>query len=139
MDFYFILQLDIYQDIILQKSMLTTLMVSRSQLMDNNVWSFVARCNCSHTANNPSIIGQDYTCDGEEGDFNFVEILWASQKCGENSTKVLLSTSNDIELKICHDENRNDDDLEINTIKLSTVSRNWDLETICIIIDNLAK
>ena len=48
-----------------------------------HVWSFATGCNCLNTNNIPTLIKQDYTCDGLEAlatDNN--ELLWASQQCG---------------------------------------------------------
>ena len=86
-----------------------------------HVWSFAARCNCRNTRNKPSIIGQDYTCDGIAPQSKYNELLWASQQCGKNSTwfyKVLSPTTTDIKVRICRDQNRADEDLAIKTLKI---------------------
>ena len=87
-----------------------------------HVWSFAAGCNCLNTRNKPTIIGQDYTCDGiQAGHFEYDGLLWASQQCGRNSTwfyKVLSPTTTDIKVRICRDQFRSDEDLAINTLIL---------------------
>ena len=86
-----------------------------------HVWSFAAGCNCINTNNKPTIIGQDYTCDGVEAKNYYNELLWPSQLCGSNSTwfyKVLPSSTTDIKVRICRDQNRGDEDLAIKTLEL---------------------
>ena len=86
-----------------------------------HVWSFAAGCNCLNTNNKPTIIGQDYTCDGVARDTSYVGILWASQQCARNSTwfyNVISPTSTDIKVRICRDENRSNEDLALKTLEL---------------------
>ena len=87
-----------------------------------HVWSFAAGCNCLNTKNKPTVIGQDYTCDGVQArHFEYDGLLWASQQCGRNSTwfyKVLSPTTTDIKVRICRDQFRSDEDLAINTLIL---------------------
>ena len=102
----------LYQDLqISQTSTANILMVSASQLMDNMFGLLL---------NKPTVIGQDYTCDGvQSGHFEYDELLWASQQCGRNSTwfyKVVSPTTTDIEVRICRDQLRSDVGLAINTL-----------------------
>ena len=86
-----------------------------------HVWSFAAGCNCLNTNNKPTIIGQDYTCDGVANSINYVGILWASQQCGRNSNwfyKVMSPTTTDIKVRICRDENRINEDLALKILEL---------------------
>ena len=88
-----------------------------------HVWSFAAGCNCLNTPNKPTIIGQDYTCDGVAVSGDYSKLLWASQQCRRNSTwfyKTLPPTTTDIKVRICRDENRMDEDLAIKTLELYT-------------------
>ena len=85
-----------------------------------HVWSFAAGCNCHNTNNKPTVIGQDYTCDGVRGQGNN-ELLWASQQCGRNSTwfyKVLPPATTDIKVIICRDENRSNEDMAMKMVEL---------------------
>ena len=87
-----------------------------------HVWSFAAGCNCRNTTNKPTIIGEDYTCDGVQAAENdYYELLWPSQLCGKNATwfhKILPPTTTDIKVRICRDQNREDEDLAIKTLEL---------------------
>ena len=86
-----------------------------------HIWSFAAGCNCRTTNNKPTIIGQDYTCDGVANSISYVGILWASQQCGRNSIwfyKVMYTTNTDIQVRICRDENRSNEDLALKTLEL---------------------
>ena len=87
-----------------------------------HVWSFAAGCNCLNTTNKPTIIDQDYTCDGVQAAENdYYELLWPSQQCGKNATrfhKILSPTTTDIKVRICHDQMRGDEDLAIKTLEL---------------------
>ena len=88
---------------------------------EQHVWSFAAGCNCLNTNNKPTIIRQDYTCDGVRDKRYINEILWASQQCGRNSTwfyKVLCPTTTDIKVRICRDQVRTDEDLAIKILEL---------------------
>ena len=88
-----------------------------------HVWSFAAGCNCSIVLKKPTVIGQDYICDGVQGvqARQHTELLWASQQCGRNSTwfyKVLSPTTIDIKVRICRDQERMDEDLAIKALEL---------------------
>ena len=85
-----------------------------------HVWSFAAGCNCRNAINKPTIIGQDYTCDGVHPGHSVYDV-WASQQCGRNSIwfyKVLPPTTTDIKVRICRDENRSNEDLALKTLEL---------------------
>ena len=87
-----------------------------------HVWSFAAGCNCPHTRNKPTIIGEDYICGGVASS-SYAGILWASQQCGRNSNwfyKVLPATITDIKVRICRNQFRADEDLAITTLQLYT-------------------
>ena len=85
-----------------------------------HVWSFAAGCNCDNTINKPTNIHQYYTCDGvEAAEFN--GLLWISQQCHEDSVwffRRLNSTSKDIRVRICRDQDRDDEDLAVKTVEL---------------------
>ena len=79
-------------------------------------------CLGTHTTNKPTIIDQDYTCDGVQAAENdYYELLWPSQQCGKNATrfhKILSPTTTDIKVRICRDQMRGDEDLAIKTLEL---------------------
>ena len=86
-----------------------------------HIWSFAAGCNCRNTNNKPTIIGQDYTCDGVANSIDYVGIVWTSQQCGRNSNwfyKVMSPTTTDIKVRICRDENRINEDLALKKLEL---------------------
>ena len=85
-----------------------------------HVWSFAAGCNCLHPYSKPTIIGEDYTCDGAQARQHY-NLLWVSQQCRRNSSwfyKVLSPTTSDIKVRICRDQYRADEDLAIKSLEL---------------------
>ena len=99
-------------------------------------------CECSHSQRNgrpsPSFVGQDYFCDsGIQREFvssdhrrPFGNPLWDGTGCGIDSTCCLFNnppwfhkelpspTSDDIEMRVCCDESRNDEDIEVLSVEI---------------------
>ena len=88
-----------------------------------HIWSFVAAdCECSYTP--PPFISNDWTCDGtrcSEGVF-CNQLLWNTSRCGGESTPFFRrfseSTTVDIEMRVCRDEPRDNEDIAISSIDL---------------------
>ena len=89
----------------------------------NHIWSFVADGNCD-CGNVPSFIGNDWTCDGAVcNERKFCDnLIWNTTSCGESSPWFLKnlsdSASADIEMRVCRDEHRHNEDIPISTIEL---------------------
>ena len=96
-------------------------------------------CECSHSqragTSSPSFVGQDYFCDsGNQMNFRFTFFdanpLWDGDGCGSESTccsfnnppwfhKVLpYPTSDDIEMRVCCDQNRTNEDIAMSSVEL---------------------
>ena len=104
----------------------------------NSRWDFV--CPCTNTRNTqlapiPPFVGHDYFCDtGSENHFQLIfygdDPLWDGEGCGEFNTccswntppwfmKQLSSpTSDDIEMRLCCDQNRSDEDITVETVEI---------------------
>ena len=104
----------------------------------NSDWKRV--CPCTNTRNTqhatiPSFVGQDYFCDtGSENNYQSIfygdDPLWDGEGCGEFNTccswntppwfmKQLSSpTSDDIEMRLCADENRSDEDITVESLEI---------------------
>ena len=89
-----------------------------------HIWSFVAanNCECSYTL--PPFISDDWTCDGTgcmAGVF-CNQLLWNTSRCGGESTPFFRrfseSTTVDIEMRVCRDEHRDNEDIAISSIDL---------------------
>ena len=87
----------------------------------NHIWSFVAGgCDCNYK---PSFIGNDWTCDGtscSEGNF-CNKLLWNSSICGEGGQflkRFSSSTIADINVRVCRDEPRDNEDIAITGLEL---------------------
>ena len=90
-----------------------------------HIWSFAAGwCNCD--GRKPSFINNDWTCDKvmscTSGTF-CMPLLWRSQHCGTPGSSwffktVPNTTTTDIEVRVCRDQQRSDEDLAIKTIEL---------------------
>ena len=66
-----------------------------------------------------------YICDGSIGTENtkpHEELFWENQQCGENSScfffRNLTSSTTDILMRICRDQDRADEDLALNNLEL---------------------
>ena len=97
-------------------------------------------CPCTNTHNNPPpavppFVGQDYFCDtGSENHYQFIfygdDPLWDGAGCGQFSTCCSLNsppwflkeisppTNDDIEMRLCADQTRNDEDVTFETLEL---------------------
>ena len=95
-------------------------------------------CECSHSqrpgTSPPSYVGQDYFCDSGSRRASFVfygdDPLWDGAGCGSNSTccsfnnppwfhKELPSpTSDDIEMRVCSDEGRDNEDIAMSSVEI---------------------
>ena len=97
-------------------------------------------CPCTNIRNNPSpavppFVGQDYFCDtGSENYFQNIfypnDPLWDGAGCGQFSTccsfnsppwflkELSPSTSDDIEMRLCRDESRNNEDILFEVLEL---------------------
>ena len=87
----------------------------------NHIWSFVAgNCACNYK---PSFIGNDWTCDGtgcREGYF-CNKLLWNTSTCGVGGLflkQVSSSTTADINVTVCRDEPRDNEDIAITVVEL---------------------
>jgi len=89
-----------------------------------HVWSFAAGCECNDEK--PNFIGEKYICDGivfKQGKPKsyYHNFLWENQQCQNSSSwfySDLDSTTADIEVRICRDQERTDEDLGITAIEL---------------------
>ena len=97
-------------------------------------------CPCTNTRNNPPpavppFVGQDYFCDtGSENHYQYIfyanDPLWDGAGCGQFSTccsfnsppwflkELSPSTSDDIEMRLCRDESRNNEDILFEVLEL---------------------
>ena len=100
-------------------------------------WSL---CPCTNTRRDPpttvpNFIGNDYFCDtGSQNHFEFIfygdDPLWDGAGCGEYSTccdfnsppwfrkELSLPTNDDIEMRLCTDQLRNDEDINFEVLEL---------------------
>ena len=91
---------------------------------ENHIWSFVAgQCECN---SRPSFIGDDWTCDDNSPKCSegvlCGSVLWNTNECGETTSFFYKQLSNnittDINVKVCRDEPRNNEDIAITIIEL---------------------
>ena len=97
-------------------------------------------CPCTNTSNNPPpavppFVGEYYFCDtGSENHFQFIfyanDPLWDGAGCGQFSTccsfnsppwflkELSPSTSDDIEMRLCCDSSRSDEDITFETLEI---------------------
>ena len=100
-------------------------------------------CECSHSQSagksSPSFVGQDYFCDSgsqnydiifDTGDFFPNDPLWDGDGCGSESTccsfnnppwfhkELPSSTSDDIEMRVCIDEGRFNEDIALSSVEI---------------------
>ena len=97
-------------------------------------------CPCTNIRNNPlpavpAFVGHEYFCDtGSENRYQFIfygdDPLWEGVGCGQFSTCCSLNsppwflkqlsppTSDDIEMRLCADENRNNEDITFETLDI---------------------
>ena len=96
-------------------------------------------CPCTNTRNTnppavPPFVGHDYFCDtGSESQHQLIfygaDPLWDGEGCGPYSTccswnnppwfmKEISPTTDDIEMRLCCDANRSDEDITIETLEL---------------------
>ena len=86
-----------------------------------HVWSFAAGCNCSIDKMPPSFVNEEYTCGGIEARHSYQQLIWESQQCQRNSTwffRSLPPSTADIEVRVCRDQVRADEDLAITSLEL---------------------
>ena len=84
-----------------------------------HVWSFAAGCDCNKWK--PVFINEDYTCGGIEAALEPYQEIWESQQCHRNSTwffRSLPPSTADIEVRVCRDQARADEDLAIASLEL---------------------
>ncbi len=90
---------------------------------NEHVWTFAAGCDCNSMK--PDTIGSNYTCDKppscDIGVFCTTH-LWESQKCANSFPWFLRTldhpTAADIKVRVCRDQDRQDEDLAISTLEL---------------------
>ena len=104
----------------------------------NSLWQYV--CPCTNTRNTqlatiPPFVAHDYFCDtASENHFQHIfypdDPLWDGEGCGEYNTccswntppwfmkQLSSSTTDDIEMRLCCDSGRNDEDITVETIEL---------------------
>ena len=87
-------------------------------------------CTCGNPSGLPSFIGQDYFCDGEGSNtYNSDDLLWDGSSCrhelqqccdrGNWFCKQLpVPTTDDIEFRVCADEDRTNEDVYVEHIKI---------------------
>ena len=97
-------------------------------------------CPCTNTHNNPppavpSFVGQCYFCDtGSENHYQYIfyanDPLWDGAGCGQFSTcctfnsppwflkEISPPTNDDIEMRLCSDENRSNEDITVEILEL---------------------
>ena len=97
-------------------------------------------CPCTNIRNNPppavpSFVGQDYFCDtGSENHYQFIfygnDPLWDGAGCGQFSTccsfnsppwflkELSPPTSDDVEMRLCANENRSNEDITFETLEI---------------------
>ena len=97
-------------------------------------------CPCTNTRNSPppavpEFVGSDYFCDtGSENHFQFIfygaDPLWDGAGCGQYNTccswnsppcflkSISPPTSDDIEMRMCTDENRNNEDINFEVLEI---------------------
>ena len=88
---------------------------------NEHVWSFAAGCLCdedtssnNNNPNKPRFVGNDYICNG-------YRYLWRSQQCGSDSSwffKMLPTTTADITVRVCRDQESNDEDIALTELEL---------------------
>ena len=105
---------------------------------ENSDWPGV--CPCTNTRNNqevaiPPFVGHDYFCDtGSENRYEFIfygdDPLWDGQGCGEFNTccswntppwfmkQFSSTTSDDIEMRLCANQNRDDEDITVESLEI---------------------
>ena len=90
---------------------------------EHHIWSFAAGCDCSMT-DRPAFIGDKYICDGivyDESVTNLYTFLWQYQQCQRTSfwfQSHLFPMTADIEVRICRDQERHDENLAITKLEL---------------------
>ena len=104
----------------------------------NSGWQSV--CPCTNTRNSqhatiPSFVGHDYFCDtGSENHFQYIfygdDPLWDGEGCGQFNTccswnsppwflkKLSSPTSDDIEMRLCADSNRDNEDITVEMLEI---------------------
>ena len=104
----------------------------------NSAWPDV--CPCTNTRNTqhapiPSFVGHDYFCDtGSENHYQPIfyadDPLWDGEGCGEFNTccswntppwfmkQLSSSISDDIEMRLCSNENRDNEDITVETVEI---------------------
>ena len=93
-----------------------------------HIWSFAAgQCDCADDSK-PSFINNDWTCDEVipcAMRMLCMPLLWSSQHCGTPDSSWFYktvpnttTTTTDIEVRICRDQQRSDEDLAIKTLEL---------------------
>ena len=96
-------------------------------------------CPCTNIHNNPPpavlpFVGHDYFCDTvSESNFQYIfygeDPLWDGEGCGPHSTccswnnpswfmKEISPTTDDIEMRLCADENRGNEDITFETLEI---------------------
>ena len=89
-----------------------------------HIWSFVAASNCECSYIPPPFISGDWTCDGTGCSAGVFcnRLLWNTSLCGRESTpffrRFSASTTVDIEMRVCRDEARDNEDIAISSIDL---------------------
>ena len=94
---------------------------------EEHIWSFAAgRCSCDNNiiGMKPDFVGEYFTADGSDmtkvtGYYS--KVLWDSQKCGTNETmfkRTIKQTTSNVTVRICRDQDRNDEDLALYILDL---------------------
>jgi hypothetical protein len=91
-----------------------------------HIWSMATlgpRCeSCNPSpAGLPSFVGQDYFCDGKANTFQPADQLWGELSCGRGQyfcKELPEATTDNIELRVCADQGRIDEDVYIEHVEL---------------------
>ena len=85
----------------------------------SHVWSFVAG-SCDDCSYRPGFIGNDWTCDEYTTGIS-CNNLWDTNICGRMNPffkDLSVSTTADIQVRVCRDERRDNEDIAITSLAL---------------------
>ena len=89
----------------------------------SHIWTFSAG-QCDSCDNKPDFIGNDWTCEGSGCPISGIlctNILWDTNTCGRRTPflkNLPRSTTADILMRVCRDENRSNEDIGVSIVEL---------------------
>ena len=89
----------------------------------SHIWTFSAG-QCDSCDNKPDFIGNDWTCEGSGCPISGIfctNILWDTNACGRRTPflkNLPRSTTADILMRVCRDEDRSNEDIGVSIIEL---------------------